>query len=161
MDHKQSAQQHLNQSLLDASKRLSTQTVIFHQTVAGYLGLNITDHKCLDIVLGRGRATAGQLAELTGLTTGAITSAINRLEKAGYVRRVKDPNDLRMVIVEPIHTHLHRIKEVFAPLSDAMIELYSRYSPNELQCILDYIERSNQILTRQTDRLRKKTRKKQ
>ncbi|NGQ96893.1 MarR family transcriptional regulator [Brevibacillus sp. SYP-B805] len=156
MDHKRSARQDLNQSLLDASRRLSTQTVMFHQAVASYLGLNITDHKCLDLVLGMGKATAGQLAELTGLTTGAITSALNRLEKAGYVRRVKDPHDLRFVIVEPVYDHLHRIKEVFAPLNDAMTELHSRYSPDELRIILDYMERSIQVLNRQADHLRKR-----
>jgi len=156
MDQKQMSLTDLHRSLLEASKRQSALTLFFHQNVAKYLGLNITDHKCLDIVLRMERTTAGQLAELTGLTTGAITNALNRLEKAGYVRRVKDPNDLRMVIVEPIYTNLHRIKEVFAPLSEAMTGLYSRYNPEELQVILDYIERSNQVLIRQTDQLRKK-----
>lgn len=154
MNRQEPVQPELYSSLLDASRQLSTQTVFFHQAVAKFLGLNITDHKCLDIVLGMGRTTAGQLAELTGLTTGAITSVINRLEKAGFVRRAKDPNDLRIVYVEPIPSHLQPIQEVFAPLGEAMAELYSRYSSDELRLILDYLERSAQVLARQTERLK-------
>lgn len=119
------------------------------------MGLNITDHKCLDIVLGQGRATAGQLAELTGLTTGAITNVINRLEKAGFVRRAKDPNDRRIVYVEPVPERLQPLADVFAPLAEAMTELYARYSTDELRLILDYLERSTHVLVRQTERLKR------
>jgi DNA-binding MarR family transcriptional regulator len=154
VNRQEPVQPELYSSLLDASRQLSTQTVFFHQAVAKFLGLNITDHKCLDIVLVMGRTTAGQLAELTGLTTGAITSVINRLEKARFVRRAKDPNDLRIVYVEPIPSHLQPIQEVFAPLGEAMAELYSRYSSDELRLILDYLERSAQVLARQTERLK-------
>ena len=65
MDHKRPDQPDLNQALLDASRKLSARTVLFHQAVARHLGLNITDHKCLDFVLGMGKATAGQLAEVS------------------------------------------------------------------------------------------------
>lgn len=155
MKRQKAAHPELHAALLEASKRLSTQTVFFHQAVAKFLGLNITDHKCLDIVLGMGRATAGQLAELTGLTTGAITSVINRLEKAGFVRRVKDPSDRRIVWVEPVPSRLEPMREVFAPLGEAMAELYSRYSSDELRLILDYVERSAQVLARQAERLKR------
>lgn len=154
MNRREPVQPELYASLLEASRKLSTQTVFFHQAVAKSLGLNITDHKCLNIVLEMGRATAGQLAELTGLTTGAITSVINRLEKAGFVRRAKDPNDLRIVYVEPIPSNLQPIQDVFAPLGEAMAELYSRYSADELRLILDYLERSAHILAKQTERLK-------
>lgn len=155
MNHREFVPPELFESLLEASRRLSTQTVFFHQAAAKYLGLNITDHKCLDIVLGMGRATAGRLAELTGLTTGAITSVINRLEKAGFVRRAKDPNDLRIVYVEPIPENLHPLAGVFGPLGEEMAELFSRYSTDELRLILDYIERSIQVLARQAERLKR------
>jgi DNA-binding MarR family transcriptional regulator len=111
-------------------------------------------YKCLDLVLGMGRATAGQLAELTGLTTGAITSVINRLEKAGFVRRAKDPNDLRIVYVEPVPDRLGPLQEVFAPLAEEMGELHARYSAGELRLIPDYLERFAQVLARQTERLK-------
>ena len=154
MDHREPAHPELFNALLEASRRLSTQTVFFHQAAAKYLGLHITDHKCLDIVLSTGRATAGQLAELTGLTTGAITSVINRLEKAGFVRRAKDPNDLRVVYVEPIPANLRPLGDIFGPLAEAMSALFARYSEDELRLILDYTERSIQVLAREAERLR-------
>jgi DNA-binding MarR family transcriptional regulator len=154
MNQREPARPELLNALLEASKRLSTQTIFFHQAAAKYLGLNITDHKCLDIVLGMGRATAGQLAELTGLTTGAITSVINRLEKAGFVRRAKDPNDLRIVYVEPVPDNFQPLGEIFIPLGEAMTELFSRYSAEELRVILDYLERSIQVLAREAERLK-------
>ncbi|ALS29298.1 MarR family transcriptional regulator [Paenibacillus sp. 32O-W] len=147
----------LNRELLDASKRLSTQTVLFHQNVAAYLGLNITDHKCLDLVLGKGRVTAGQLAELTKLTTGAITSVLNRLEEAGYIRRVKDPADRRVVLVEPVYENLRPLHDVFGPLGEAMSELHARYRPEELRIILDYVDRACQVLVRQAELLERKS----
>ncbi|XEC94313.1 MarR family winged helix-turn-helix transcriptional regulator [Paenibacillus tarimensis] len=154
MDHKQPE---LHQSLIETSKRQSTLTVMFHQSVAAFLGLNITDHKCLDFLLAMGKATAGQLSEITGLTTGAITHVLNRLEKAGYVKRTKDPDDRRIVYAEPVYENLQSIWEVFGPLQTAMSDLYTRYSPSEIRTILDYIERSNQILAHQAELLRMKS----
>ena len=157
VDQHDSAREELVRALLDASRRYSTHALMFHQAVAHSLGLHLTDHKCLDIILGMGKATAGQLAEMTGLTTGAITSVINRLEKAGYVRRTKDTKDLRIVIVEPLYENLHPIREVFAPIADAMTELYSRYSAEELALLHDYLERCIRIMDRQANVLKETT----
>jgi predicted transcriptional regulator len=159
MDRKPPETAALSASLLDASKRLSTRTVFFHQAVAHHLGLHVTDHKCLDLVLEEGRVTAGRLAEWTGLTTGAITSVINRLEKAGFVRRVKDPHDLRIVYVEPVFDRLQPVLDVFAPLGEAMSALHARYSAGELRLILDYVERAAEVLVNQAERLRRSPRR--
>src|SRR4051794_32053548 len=77
----------------------ANQTVLYTQAVADQLGLNLTDLSCTGILSAEGPITAGRLAELTGLTTGAITGVIDRLERAGYVRRESDPNDRRRVVV--------------------------------------------------------------
>src|SRR5690349_15820511 len=78
-----------------AGRRLSTATIMFHQAVADRLGLNLTDHKCVDLLLLNGPLTAGELASLTALTTGAITAALDRLERGGFVKREDDPEDRR------------------------------------------------------------------
>src|SRR6266581_7672060 len=80
----------------------ANQTVLYTQAVAEQVGLNLTDLSCTGILTVEGPVTAGRLAELTGLTTGAITGAIDRMERAGYVRRESDPNDRRRVVVVPI-----------------------------------------------------------
>ncbi|GJM74993.1 hypothetical protein HMSSN036_72090 [Paenibacillus macerans] len=79
-----------------------TRAVMLHQTISEKIGLNATDHKCLDYLLKAGPVTAGRLAELTGLTTGAVTSVIDRLEQAGFATRDKDPNDRRKVLVKAV-----------------------------------------------------------
>jgi DNA-binding transcriptional ArsR family regulator len=86
----------------ELGREVSARMVMFHQAIAERLGLNATDHKALDLLGRAGPITAGELAELTGLTTGAITGIIDRLEKAGFVRRENDPKDRRRVIIRPL-----------------------------------------------------------
>ncbi len=81
------------QAINENFREPSTETIMFHETVADLLGLYITDHKCLDLIHRFGAMPAGRLAELTGLTNGAITGIIDRLEKAGCVKRANDPTD--------------------------------------------------------------------
>src|SRR5258706_13137370 len=76
-----------------AGRELSAHTVMFHTAVAERLRLGLTDHKAFDFILRHGPVTAGQLAEITGLTTGAVTGVIDRLEKTGYGERVGDSAD--------------------------------------------------------------------
>src|ERR687898_663713 len=114
-------------TIIDRLREMSTETIMFHQAVADELGLNITDHKCLDLIHRFGAMPAGRLAELTSLTTGAVTGMIDRLEKVGYVRRTNDPKDRRKTIVEPIsNKRLERkIEMIFMPLHERMHKFLS------------------------------------
>jgi DNA-binding MarR family transcriptional regulator len=127
------------QAINDRLREMSTETIMFHQAVADVLGLHITDHKCLDIIYRFGAMPAGRLAELTGLTTGAVTGIIDRLEKAGYVRRANDPKDRRRTIVEPTRNKKleKKLEDIFAPLGERMHKLMSSYSDSELAFLLD------------------------
>ena len=87
-------------SVLRSLRRVNLQGSLFGQTVAIRFGLTESDIEALEVLLDSGSATAGRLSELMGLTTGAVTRVIDRLEQAGYVRRVPDPADRRRVIVE-------------------------------------------------------------
>src|SRR5919204_2273684 len=110
------------QAINDKLRETSTETIMFHQAVADVLGLHITDHKCLDIIYRYGAMPAGRLAELTGLTTGAVTGIIDRLEKAGYVRRANDPKDRRRTIIEPVRNKKleKKIELIFMHLHERM-----------------------------------------
>jgi DNA-binding MarR family transcriptional regulator len=142
-------------ALSDEFRRLSTATIMFHQAVADRLGMNVTDHKCADILSRTGPITAGELARRTGLTTGAITGVIDRLEKAGFVRRAKDPDDRRRVIIEPI---VKRMERVIGPLFESMArsaaELCGRYRTAELAVIRDFTARACQMADEETRKLR-------
>ena len=127
------------QNIVAKFREMSIEAVMFHQTLADELGLYITDHKCMDVIHRFGAMPAGRLGEMTGLTTGAITGMIDRLEKAGYVRRTNDPKDRRKTIVEPIRNKKmeRKIEMTFTPLHERMHKVLSSYSDNELTFLLD------------------------
>src|SRR5690349_1487298 len=86
--------------LVVLGRELSARTVLFHDAVASRVGLSATESKCLDIAVRSNEPlTAGKLADATGLTTGAITGVLDRLERAGFIRREKDENDRRQVLI--------------------------------------------------------------
>ena len=90
-------------------RRSSAQGVLFGQTVANVVGISGSDLECLDFLNLEGRVTAGRLAEVTGLTTGAITGVVDRLEKAGLVRRERDPDDRRKVFIATVPENVAKI----------------------------------------------------
>ncbi|HSD56378.1 MAG TPA: MarR family transcriptional regulator [Candidatus Saccharimonadales bacterium] len=131
----------------------STRTILFHAMVAEKLDLHPTDHKCVVFLLD-GRKTMGQLAELTGLTMGAQTASVARLERGGYITRKNDVDDRRKVYIELRHEGLEKMSVYFAPLSEAMQKLESRYTSDELEVIHKYMADAATVLQQETDRLK-------
>jgi DNA-binding MarR family transcriptional regulator len=148
MSSRSNRREKLIDSLNDEGRQFSTATVILHQAIAAKLGLSAGDHKYVDILLRNGPMTAGRLAELTGLTTGAITGIIDRLEKAGWVKRAKDAADRRRVIVQPTMkpSQERRAGRLFGPLAASMAELVSAYKDEEIELILDFLGRTRAML---------------
>ena len=144
------------QAIIDKRRQMSTETIMFHQAVADRLGLYITDHKCLDLIHYYGAMPAGRIAELTGLTTGAVTGTIDRLERAGYVRRANDPKDRRRTIIEPIRNEKleKKHKAIFFPLHERMRNLLSSYSDSELSFLLDVLTKTLDQLHQEIMKLR-------
>ena len=127
----------LEQALQDVSGT----GVLFSQAVAERLGVNATDLECLGVTQ-RGPATAGQLAAATGLTTGAITGVIDRLERAGFAKRVADENDRRKVLVRMTPEAMARAMPLFEPMRRASAQVLSHYKDDELALILDFLNRA-------------------
>lgn len=144
----------LQQDLLNELRQNSARAVMFHQFISEKLGLNATDHKCLDYINHAGSVTAGQLAQLTGLTTGAVTSVIDRLEQAGYVVRDKDPNDRRRVVVKPVPQGPDRISPMFESVMQSTLRILSQYSERDLQLILDFIKQCNEMTFTEMNKLK-------
>lgn len=147
----------LIRAIIEKRRKMSTETIMFHQAVADTLGLHITDHKSLDLIRIHGAMPAGKLADLTGLTTGAVTGIIDRLEKAGYVRRRSDPKDRRRTIVEPAKNRKFekKIESIFIPLHEKMRKLLSSYSDSELAFLLDVLTRNVELMGEESKRLRR------
>ncbi len=136
-------------------RELSTAIVVFHEAVGRKLGLSATERKILDVLHRTGPSTAGQLAEHTGLTSGAITGIVNRLAHAGYVRRDANPADRRSIIVSRrASPRLDRVRpEIFGPLGQAITELSAKYTQAELGAIASYLTGLTEILREQTQRI--------
>ena len=136
---------------------LSTETVLLHQTIADRLGLNPTDHKCLGLLVDAGRpVTPGELATMTGLTTGAVTGVVDRLEAHGFVRRTRDPEDRRKVGIEVVYDKVKRqVFPVFEPLAKRMSVLAGSYRQRELETIVDFLEKGIEVSREYRVRLQK------
>jgi DNA-binding MarR family transcriptional regulator len=122
-----------------AMREMSALSVLHSQAIAAALGINSTDLECLDFVVMRGPATAGTLAEITGLTTGAITGVIDRLEKARFVRRVRDPGDRRKVLVEVLPAVRRRIDPLGMPMQRAMFAALGAHKTEDLELLLEVL----------------------
>jgi len=146
----------LTQELNRQVRYLTANSVIFSKVVADKVGQHSTDLECLDFLLLSGPSTAGKLSEITGLTTGAVTAVIDRLEKAGYVKRERDKNDRRKVIVVPNKT---KIDAEIAPFSMSMgvaLETLSKeFSEDELELILRFLTKANSVGNDEISKLRK------
>src|SRR6266496_3706184 len=127
----------------------------FFRAAAERLGLAVTDMQVIDLLESEGEATAGQLADLVGLTTGAITGMLNRLEEAGLVRRERDPNDGRRVIVRLARDkdEMHKIGPIFDSLGKAWDELASDYDDEQIAFLLSFLKRSNAMTRKEIIRL--------
>jgi DNA-binding MarR family transcriptional regulator len=130
----------LNRALRDASG----QGVLYSQTVAERLGIGSTDLECLDIIVMRGPLTAGELASASGLTTGAITGVIDRLDRAGFVRREHDDADRRKVLVRALPAVERRVMPLFRPMEQAALSALSAYDEKDLALLLDFLHRAHQ-----------------
>ena len=133
---------------------LSEQMARYHGAIAERLGLSTDDHKALDLVCTAGPMTAGQLAELTNLTTGAVTGLVDRLEHAGVVRRERDPQDRRRVIIQSSSDVLS-LTAIFESLTRALGAVCIEYTSQELTTILDFMERTVTVLQVETSELQK------
>jgi DNA-binding MarR family transcriptional regulator len=135
-------------------RQLSQATVLFHEQIAEHVGLSATDHKCLDLAVQAERPlTAGQIAELSGLSTGAVTGVIDRLERAGFVRRVRDPHDRRKVLVEVSRGSLTRYGNAYDGLWSALDSALTGYTDDELTAIERFVRAMVQTLRGEAEKL--------
>jgi DNA-binding MarR family transcriptional regulator len=127
----------------------------FDNLAAQRLGVNETDLHCLNIIENGGGLTAGELAAQAGLTTGAVTGVVDRLEEAGFARRVPDPGDRRRVKLEVTPKFYARAEKIWGPVAREWAAALARtYSAEELDLIIGFLRRTNEITRTQLERLR-------
>ena len=127
----------------------------FDALAAERLGVSESDLRCLNIVENAGGISAGELAAQAGLTAGAVTGVIDRLERAGYARRVPDPSDRRRVTVEVTPAFYKAADRIWGPMAAEWHLLLSRrFTIEELERIAAFLRATNELGRRHMDRLR-------
>jgi DNA-binding MarR family transcriptional regulator len=139
-------------------RRSQNATDRFDQAVADAIGLNRTDMRCLDVISRDGPVPAGRLADETGLTTGAITTVLDRLERGGFARRVRDPDDRRRVLVELTPEAFQGSVNYYAAHMALSERLYRRYTEEQLEMFLEWVREGRELNEREAAKLEARTR---
>jgi DNA-binding MarR family transcriptional regulator len=141
-------------SVLRSLRRVNLQGSFFGQTVAIRFGLSESDIEALEVLIDTGAATAGRLSELMGLSTGAVTRVVDRLEQSGYVRRVPDPADRRRVIVEVVPEKVAAIQTTLSRIGQAGATEIGNYTEAQLALIEDFLTKMAAITREEATTLR-------
>jgi DNA-binding MarR family transcriptional regulator len=139
-------------------RRTGSMGAMHARAIADRIGMHPTDFEAMDVLDWTGPIPAGELAKRIGLTSGAVTGVIDRLERDGWVRRTSDARDRRRVIVElvpdPPHVGAAQI-EAFEPLTAEMAAINERFDDDQLQAVLDWLRAANDAIERSTARFRR------
>ncbi len=140
------------------SRAVNAHAVVLYEAIAERLGINARDLLAVQLIAREGETTAGRLAEAAGVTTGAVTGLLDRLEASGIVVREADPDDRRRVVVHLAPDRLDELIAVVEPVARAQDTLLGRYGPSERAAITDYLGRSAGATEEATATLRASTR---
>jgi DNA-binding MarR family transcriptional regulator len=146
--------QDLAVQVIRGAREYSIGTVLFHQAVGHILCINVTDMKCLDIMTLKGSTSPSELAEHTGLSTGATTAMIDRLEKARLIERRPHPTDRRGTVVVLSRGAMRKLPTLFESLAKAIEALVSGYSEEELQVLADFFVKVAILWKEERERLK-------
>ncbi|MCH8536054.1 MAG: MarR family transcriptional regulator [Flavobacteriaceae bacterium] len=140
-----------------ASRQYSDASIFMHEAIARKAGLSGTDHKYLGLILQHKELTAGDISKLTGLTTGAVTGLIDRLEKKKLLKRQFTKDDRRKVIIIPnAENSMKLLQPIFSELQQKTADLIASFSEKEIQIIERYLKEATAIMNETTDNLSNK-----
>lgn len=143
----------LVKQVIRGGREFSIGTVLFHRAVGQMLGVNVTDMKCLDVMMLKGAVSPTELARHTSLSSGATTAMIDRLERAGLVERRPHPKDRRGTTLVLTKEAIRKLPQLFEPLAKAMMALVSGYSRRDLKILADYFAKVGLLWQEQRRRL--------
>ena len=152
----------LLEHVMHQARRGGSIGTLHNRAAADLVGMNQTDWDCLDVLDWTGPITAGELAKRVGLTSGAITGVLDRLEKSGLARRVADPRDRRRVIVEltvdlttpPADERQAALQHCFGELAAEMFAVSEEFDADQLEAVLRWLRAGNEAVERSTARMR-------
>lgn len=144
----------LKKRALMAVREYGVHLTLFRNAMSEWAGLNPTDMECLRLLFAKGLATPSELARHTGLTSGATTAMLDRLEQAGLIERRPNPEDRRGTLVTPAKSAAEKAASWFESARTAQDELISSYSESELEIIADVFERFTKLWDQEREKLR-------
>lgn len=145
----------LKKRALAAVREYGVHLTLFRNAMSEWAGLNVTDMECLRLLFLKGIATPSELARHTGLTSGATTAMLDRLEKAGLIERRPNPNDRRGILIAPAQSSAEKAASWFESARKAQDELISCYSESELEIISDVFERFTKLWDQEREKVQK------
>jgi len=138
---------------MEACRAFTSAVDLVNQMIAERMGVNRTDHRVLEILNRRGPMTAGDLARAAHLTTGAVTAVVDRLEGVGFVRRVRDTDDRRRVLIEQTLESTRTAMRYYQPFMSATFDSMTKYSVEELEVVRDFILGAAELSEEYAERL--------
>jgi DNA-binding MarR family transcriptional regulator len=142
------------QRVILAARQYGISTVLFRNLFASRLGLNVADLECLGLLFHKRLASPTELARHTGLTSGATTAMLDRLERAGLIERQPNPDDRRGTIIRLLKSGTDKVAPWFASVRKAQDELVAGYSDDDLSLLSAFFERASEIWDQQRARLK-------
>lgn len=125
---------------------MGSMATLHNHAVANAVGLHPTDHECLDLLDWAGPLTAGEIAGHLGLSTGAVTALVDRLEHGGWVRRERDATDRRKVIVHLAGGRTAELWPIYEPLAEAINRYRDSLDARDLRVVVEFLEQANETM---------------
>ena len=136
------AKQDLVDKVIYGARQYGISNVLFRNKIGEQLGVNVTDMECLGLLFHKGVATPSELAKQTGLSSGATTAMLDRLQKSGLIERRPNPDDRRGTLIVLLKSGTEKVGPLFASAREAQQELVSSYTEAELKVLANFFERS-------------------
>lgn len=145
----------LSKGIVDVLRGTIDHLAFFHSAIADRIGLNTTDYLCLQLLLRQGPQSAGELAQQVGLSTGAVTGLLDRLERTGYAVRAQDPDDRRSVIVSPVRGKvLAAIEPLFESFFRELKKILRGYNISQLVDLVEFLVSVDELFEQETTEIR-------
>jgi DNA-binding MarR family transcriptional regulator len=157
-DHETAVAARCAQDLYETLRKISAELVLVSDETARRVGLHPTDLQCVSVLELLGPTTASMLAGRIGLTTGAMTAVIDRLEAAGFVQRERPAGDRRRVLVRAIPARMKAVSALYRPLRRRLAGINASFSDAELATVLAHLQKTLEACAQHVNRLRAKSR---
>ncbi len=143
------------ETLIAEMRRFIANAILTNQQIADQMGLNMTDQQTLNLVDLAGSITPGELARRTGLTSGGVTVVLDRLEAAGYVKRERNPEDRRSVLVRPMAAKLRKVQQKYKVINEQLDRLFAEYKQHDLEIVYAFFAKTNSLSLNEWTRRRR------